>query len=178
MVHTFATREEAAIFASAMRAEGYYADILDEGMGSIYGPLAIGGIRVIVSEESAENDGDDSYTVPSPPAESDDGELLTTLRLFVVGLVACGLVVLVIALLAAFANQPGGLLWELIRLLKYPLVIGLAFAAMGPSMIGFTRWLRDERTYAGSGWLRWLLLVVILTMLLPTVWSWCVGGYP
>ena len=39
MIHTFATREEAAIFASAMRSDGYLAEILDEGMGSIYGSV-------------------------------------------------------------------------------------------------------------------------------------------
>ncbi len=171
MVHTFATREEAAIFASAMRAEGYYAGILDEGMGAIYGPLAIGGIRVIVSDESAENEGDESSAVQTlPPTESNDGELLTTVRLLVVGVAACGLVILAIALLAAFSNQPGGLLRELGHLLKYPLVIGLAFAAMGPAMAGFTRWLRGEEVSEGSALLRWLLLALLIPFLILVAW--------
>jgi hypothetical protein len=182
MVHTFATHEDAAIFASAKRAEGYHAEILDEGMSWIYGPLAIGGIRVMVSEEAIpnEHDGEEQdVVVPPPPwVARNDGEFLTTVRLLVVSVVAFGLAVLAITLLAAFSNQPGGLMLELIHLLKYPLAIGLAFALMGPAMVGFTHWLRDERLSQGSGWLRWLLLGILLAMLSLTVWSWCVGGFP
>jgi hypothetical protein len=54
---------DAAIFAGSMRQEGHYAEIIDEACGLIYGPLAVGGVRVIVSEEAL---GDDDPEPPMP----------------------------------------------------------------------------------------------------------------
>ena len=167
MVHTFATREEAAIFASAMRSDGYFADILDEGMGSIYGPLSIGGIRVIVSDErieSAANEAESNELSP-PTAKPEGGEFLTILRMVVVAVIVLGLSVVAIMLLSAFSEDPGGLARWLIEALKYPLIVGLAFAIMGPLMGGFTRWLRGERNSRVTGWLRWVV-VILLSLLL------------
>ncbi len=48
MILRFATYEEAGIYAAWMRSEGHYAAVLDENMGFIWGPLAIGGFRVVV----------------------------------------------------------------------------------------------------------------------------------
>lgn len=173
MVHTFATHEDAAIFAAAKRAEGYHAEILDEGMGMLYGPLAIGGIRVIVSEEAIPIDDEEEKpdsTVPLPAMEkSEDGEFLKTVRMLAVGIVAIGLVALVIMLLSVFSNNPGGLLLELVHLLKYPLVIGVVFAVMGPFMLDFTRWLRGEKVSADGGILRWLLLAALIPFLLLVI---------
>ena len=173
MVHTFATREEAAIFASAMRSDGYLAEILDEGMGSIYGPLTIGGIRVLVSDESigdADDGGETEFTVPPPPdVKPDDGEFLTVLRLLTVGIAALGLAVVVVMLLSAHARNPGELVRTLFRVLKYPLMIGLAFAVMGPWMGDFTRWLRGEPSGEGQRYLRWLLLALLIPFLLLVV---------
>jgi hypothetical protein len=172
MVHTFATHEEAAIFASAMRAKGYHAEILDEGMASVYGPLTIGGIRVLVSKESAGND-DGFYEtdamVPPPPGAEPDGEILRLVRLLVVGVAALGLIILVILLLSAYSRNPGGLLWVLIEVLIFPLIIGLAFALMGPFMGSFTRFVRGEPLAVGWKYLRWLLLALIIPYLLLAV---------
>jgi hypothetical protein len=171
MIHTFATREEAAVFATAMRADGYIADILDEDMASIYGPLAIGGVRVLVSDQPLEEEVNvdmeaTAYTGSPPPEENKDGELLRTLRLFAVGVVGIGLLTLVITLLSVFANDPGGLARVLWQMLKVPLAIGLAFAIMGPWMIHFTRWLRGERVSTGGGILRWLLLALLVPLII------------
>ncbi len=165
MIHTFGTREEAAIFAATMRSEGYFAEILDEGMGAIYGPLAIGGIRVLVSEQPIATEPDDalqeSTDRPLHEPASGDGEFRQTVRFFTVGLVAFGLIALALFILAGTRNSPESIVRLLTPVLKYLLVLGLAFAVLGPLMGGFTRWLRGESTSAATGCLRWLLLVVI-----------------
>jgi hypothetical protein len=172
MVHTFATHEDAAIFASAMRAKGYHAEILDDVMASIYGPLTIGGIRVLVSEESVGNvdeNAEAEFATPPPPAAKPDGEFLTMVRLLVVGVAALGLVILVILLLSAHSRNPGGLLWVLFEIMFFPLVIGLAFALMGPCMGSFTRFLRGEPLGPGWKYVRWLLLAMLIPVLLLAV---------
>ncbi|MCU0776943.1 MAG: hypothetical protein MUF86_04670 [Akkermansiaceae bacterium] len=169
MFHTFATREEAAIFASAMRAEGYFAAILDEGMGSIYGPLTIGGIRVLVSDEPLPAAVDQAGGPQAPADKAEDGELLKTLRLLVVGLAGFGLLVLAVALLSVTSQDPVGLLRMLYHFLKFPLLVGLAFAVMGPCMAGFTRFVRGESMGEGWRYLRWLLLALLIPFLLLAV---------
>lgn len=169
MFHTFATHEEAAIFASAMRSEGYFAEILDEGMGPIYGPLTIGGIRVLVSDEPLQDAVDQAGGPQATSDKAEDGEFLKTLRLLAVGLAGFGLLVLAVALLSVTSGDPAGMLRMLFHFLKFPLLIGLAFAVMGPCMGDFTRFVRGEPL--GEGWkcLRWLLLALLLPFLLLAV---------
>jgi hypothetical protein len=169
MIHTFATREEAAIFASAMRSDGYFAGILDEGMGSIYGPLTIGGIRVLVSDEPHEDAEDQAGGPQALSEKADDGEFLNTLRLLVVGLVGLGLAVLAVMLLSVTSEDPVGLLRRLLDFLKFPVLIGLAFAVMGPCMGDFTRFVRGEPLEEGWKDLRWLLLALLIPFLLLAV---------
>jgi hypothetical protein len=166
MIHTFSSREEAAIFASAMRSDGYYADILDEGMGSIYGPLAIGGIRVVVSDEPLADTLDES----GASGKVEDGEFLKTLRLSVVGVVVLGLALIGIMLLSITSQDPAGLARLLYHALKYPLLLALAFAVLGPLMEGFTHWLRGESSGEGQRYLRWLLLALLIPLLLLLAW--------
>jgi hypothetical protein len=166
MIHTFSTREEAAIFASAIRSDGYFAEILDEGMGSIYGPLAIGGIRVLVSDEPLEDAVDEEAGAQELSGKADDGELLNTARMMVVGLVGFGLAVVVVFLLSTTSQDPAGLARKLYDYLKIPVLMGLAFAIMGPLMGDFTRWLRGEPLGEGLWYLRLLLLVVLIPFLL------------
>lgn len=169
MVHTFATRDEAAIFASAMRAKGNHAEILDEGMASVYGPPSIEAIGVLVSIGSAGNDDgfyETEVMVPPPPAAEPDDEILTLVRLLVVGVAALGLIILVIQLLSAYSGNPGGLLWFMCEMLVFPLIFVLLFALMGPFMESFTRFMRSKPLGEGWGCLRWLLLAFVIPFLL------------
>lgn len=165
MIHTFGTREEAAIFAAAMRSEGRFAEIFDEEMGSIYGPLAIGGIRVLVSDQASEEPegGANGERIENPMAGStpEGGVFLQALRLFTVSLVACGLIALVLFMLSGASQSPDFVTRFLVGVLKYPLILGLVFAVMGPWMGSFTRWLRGEREPTDTGCLRWLFLALI-----------------
>lgn len=55
MVHTFSTIEQAYIFAAQKRDEGFYAEVLDESTSALWGPAAVNGVRVIVSESQGED---------------------------------------------------------------------------------------------------------------------------
>ena len=72
MLHRFGTYEEAALFVSLKRDQGYYAQILHEHVSVLWGPLATGGVAAWVSECAAE-DGDEvadmQIRVPSLPKE-------------------------------------------------------------------------------------------------------------
>jgi len=87
MIHRFATYEEAGIYAGAMRSDGYYAAILDENMGFIYGPIAVGGFRVIVSDEPVE----DEEPLAPTPAPMDPA--FDAIRLMVVAFVSLGILI-------------------------------------------------------------------------------------
>jgi len=56
MLHRFGTYEEAALFVSMKRSEGWYAEILHEHAAAFWGPLAMTGVAVWVSEEAADED--------------------------------------------------------------------------------------------------------------------------
>jgi hypothetical protein len=169
MFHTFATHEEAAIFASAMRSEGYFAEILDEGMGPIYGPLTIGGIRVLVSDEALGDSVDETAGPQALSGKADDGEFLRILRLLAIGLAGFGLAVVAVMLLAVTSQDPMGFLRMLFHSLKFPVLIGLVFAVMGPCMGDFTRFVRGEPLGEGWRYLRWLLLALLIPFLLLAV---------
>lgn len=182
MVHTFATREDATIFASAMRADGYHAEVMDDCMGSIYGPLAIGGIRVIVSDApitGGDDDGDGEFTLPPPPQKAADGEFRATVRLLVVGVAGLGLIMVALSLLWVvlrlihwFTESPIDAALAVFHLLKVPLGIVLSFVLLGPCMPAFTRWMRGERVSEGDGILRWLLLAALVPLLLLVIALW------
>jgi len=169
MIHTFATREEAAIYASAMRSEGHFAEVLDEGMGAIYGPLAIGGIRVLASDEPFDDALDPAEAGELggghlSAGEAAGGEFQRGLRLFVVSLVAFGL--LVGLLLPLATETPRGAATMLFHSLKIPLVLALSFVLLGPLMAGFTRLLRGEQESGAARVIRWLLLAALIPLLL------------
>lgn len=64
MIKQFASFESAAFYAAQKREEGFYAEILDEGTGFLYGPIASGGFRVVISEFAVEEGEDPPIYVP------------------------------------------------------------------------------------------------------------------
>ena len=172
MIHTFATHEDAAIFASAKRAEGRYAEILDECMSGIYGPPAIGGIRVILSEEALPEAGEDDIPPPSWMG-SRDGELANTVRMFVVGFTAIGLGVVALRLIRDLiflirytADDPLAGTSALLDLFQFPLILALSIMSLTPLMCGITRWLRDGDTPRGAALFRWMFLALLILFLI------------
>ena len=138
----FPTYEEASIYAGVMQSDGHFAAILDESMGFMYGPLAIGGFRVIVSEEPV-------VESEEPPGEGPiEGAVLNFLRLLVGAFVALGLAVGI------------GILWKAAgdSFVTGLLVLAAAVAGwlgicliLGSLMTPFTRALRDDSSI--FGWL-------------------------
>lgn len=56
MIHKFRTYEEASLFVSKMRSEGKFARILDDALGTMWGGAVIGSVRVVVGDETPEDD--------------------------------------------------------------------------------------------------------------------------
>ncbi|MBK1856037.1 hypothetical protein JO972_13785 [Verrucomicrobiaceae bacterium 5K15] len=90
MLLRFHTYEEACLFAAMKRAEGYFAEVIHENFGHVYGQLASNGVAVILSEEAAP----EGVTVPvSERRDSLLGELGKVAGMF------------------AILGMLGGLLW-------------------------------------------------------------------
>jgi len=64
MVKQFTTFESAAFYVAEKRREGFFAEILDEGTGFLYGPIASGGFRVVTSDFAVEDGEDPPIYVP------------------------------------------------------------------------------------------------------------------
>ncbi|MEI6604061.1 MAG: hypothetical protein WCP35_02040 [Verrucomicrobiota bacterium] len=174
MIIRFNTYEEASIYAGVMQADGHFAEILDECSGFMYGPLAIGGFRVIATEEPV-------VVAEGPPATGPlESALLNFLRLLVSAFVAFGLT-LGIGLLS---QEGGGFLLVVLLALVAASAgwLGLCLI-MAPLMIPFTRALRDEKSAFGGlikGTIaclfagQYLFIIVALIYLLL---SWLVGAF-
>ncbi len=91
MIQKFGSYEEASFFVEEKRAQGYHAEILNEGTGFLWGPRTVGGFRVQVSDQPGE--------FPSP-SELDDSSWITRVcRIAFVVFLISGTVILGITLL-------------------------------------------------------------------------------
>ena len=143
MIHRFATYEDASIYAGIMRSEGYFAAILDESMGSIWGPLATVGIRVIVSDEPVEEDEED---MPPVPSERPFDSLIRAARLTALAVAGIGILLLALMILKFPLDYLSILIEHLI-----PLAIAFFFGCLIiPLVEPFNRALRDESSAFGS----------------------------
>ncbi|MCX6873336.1 MAG: hypothetical protein NTW21_05940 [Verrucomicrobia bacterium] len=142
MIVRFATYEEASIYAGMMQADGHFAAVLDESMGFIYGPLAIGGFRVLVTEEPVAE-------TEEPPGDGPlESAVLNFLRLLVTALVVLCLAI-GLGVYCRFGGEfaiPGLLVLAVLS----GAWLGICLV-LGPLMGPFTRALRDEQS--PFGWL-------------------------
>lgn len=166
MVRMFGTWEEAALFASYMRSEGYFASLLDECVAPLYGPAAVGGIRVLLSDspvtDDTENPDKELHETESPPPAPPDGELIQIIRLATVSLAAFGLIVMGFYISLSVLHIPGGLVSILLLSLAFPALLGILFLSMIPAISPLTRSLRSSMEEGTAGWFFWLALFLLL----------------
>ncbi|HEY1121858.1 MAG TPA: hypothetical protein VGE67_09665 [Haloferula sp.] len=158
MIARFDTWEKASIFAVEMQEEGRHAVILDEGTCFLWGPPAIGGVRVMVSDIVLDEDGE------WPEVETTENEFLNALRTLIAAFAASSPALLfgVLAIERARDHErpPTDSLEVLITVLLTAGVAG-AIAVMGTMMPAFTRFIRDEDRLASR--------VVRLLVALPCI---------
>lgn len=137
----FDTYEAASIFVGVMQADGHFAAILDESMGFIYGPMAIGGFRVIATDEPVE-------ATEEPPGEGAiEGAVLNFLRLAVGAFIVLGLAVGIgIVWKAAGDSFMTGLFLLAAAVAGW---LGICLA-LGLLMVPFTKTLRDDSSLFGG----------------------------
>jgi hypothetical protein len=170
MVHTFGTWEEAALYSSFMRSEGYFTAVFDECSASLYGPPAVGGIRVFVSDEPLAEVADDmTYTITEHeihPSSLNGEGVMDAIRLATISLVAFGLLVLAYILMQSAHYVPGGLLGILLSLLAYPALLGFLFLSLVPGLGPLTRCVRESRENGCTGWLFWFVMLLLFSKIL------------
>lgn len=164
MISRFYNFEEASIYAARMRSEGRYAEILDGTMSSMWGPLAVGGVRVIVSDAPVEDD--------TPPAEGEKtawGELFDAIRMAVVFFAAAGLVTGVVI----FMRSGEPIAWFSKIVVFLPFASALVALALVPFFIRLTAVLRDAGSPVGR-FLRWFVaaLVILNLLYMLAVFAW------
>lgn len=84
MILRFANHEDAAMAAAKLRDEGHFAELCDDSSAALWGPGAVGGVRVITTGAPVE----DMNELPSPSRPA--GVIWNVMRLIVAaaGLVA------------------------------------------------------------------------------------------
>lgn len=65
MIYRYQNYETAALAVAKLRAEGYYATISNDSVASLWGPGAVGGVRVVASDEPIEDA--DVVSLPDSP---------------------------------------------------------------------------------------------------------------
>jgi len=101
MIEKFSTLREATFFVEQKRAEGFLAEIQNENVAQLWGPLAAGGYRVWVSDERIDPDDElDPEDLSATAAESiDSGAADQWIRIIVIGFLLLGALSLVANLL-------------------------------------------------------------------------------
>lgn len=159
MIVRFDTWERASVFAAKMQSEGRHAVILDGGVSFLWGPLAVGGVRVAVSDIVLDEDGE------WPAMETMESELANVLRGLVAAFAVSGPVLLLANLALERARDSERHPRDPVEVLATVLLVaGVAgaFAVMGPMMPAFTRFLRDDERLAS----RLVRLLVVLLFLI------------
>ena len=138
-----------------MQEEGRHAVILDEGVCFLWGPSAMGGVRVMVPDIVLDEDGE------WPEIETAENEFANGLRALVAAFGASAPLLLfgVLAIERArdLERPPRDPVEVLMTVLLIAGVVG-AIAMLGPMMPAFTRFLRDEERLAS----RVVRLLVVL----------------
>lgn len=162
MIVRFDTWERAIVFASKTQAEGRHSVVLDSGVCFLWGPIAMGGVRVAVSEIVIEEDGE------WPEIEAKESELAPVVRLLVAALALGGPLVGLVFAMAERARDQERRPEDAIEMLIFVLVVAgsaAAFAVLGSMMPAFTRFLRSDELVA-SRLLRLLIALLFLASLL------------
>ena len=79
MLLRFYTYEEACLFTAMKRADGFFAEVIHQNAGHIWGNMVVDGFAVIVSEEAAP----EGVVVPVPevPSISEEAKMVAMLGL-------------------------------------------------------------------------------------------------
>ncbi|RYD65862.1 MAG: hypothetical protein EOP83_06425 [Verrucomicrobiaceae bacterium] len=156
MIVRFDPWEEASIFTVEMQEEGRHAVILDEGVCFLWGPPAVGGVRVMVSDIVLDEDGE------WPEVETVENEFANALSALIAAFGASAPLLLFGVFALERARDLEGPARDPVEVLVTVLLIaGVAgaIAVMGSMMPAFTRFIRDEE--------RLLTRVVRLLIVLP-----------
>lgn len=170
MMRTFATWEDAGLFASYMRSEGYFAEVLDQGASSLYGPAAIGGIRVLLSDEpvtAIENPdggaGDPAEEDGIPPmAVADEGEAARLFRMLIVGWVVISMIVVLRGFLVVAQESPVGVLPFVWPAIASAVLCAGSWLALVPAIPHICSSIRKSQESGGYGLLFWWVILFLL----------------
>lgn len=164
MIHRFATFETAALFATLKRDQGYFAEVLHEHVGFLWGPLAMSGFSVLVSEFAADDGEEVPAPEPSPPSAFD--ELSAALVCATLAIPAVSLLWIVVAILRDLIHYPQEMLIVAVVSLL-PVAIVIVFLCwFGWWLSGLTRIYRnpDHRFHgvvdSAHAVLAWLLILL------------------
>jgi hypothetical protein len=110
----FPNYESACLAVTKLRDEGHFAEVCDVACSSIYGAAAIGGVRVIASDEPIPEDLEETSqeieSEPDPDVEPEPPSVLEDIGNMVRGVVfALGMLVplaMTVALISFFINKP------------------------------------------------------------------------
>lgn len=91
MIRRFPTYESACLFAAEQRAEGHFAQVLDDIVGTMWTPATVGGVRVLTSDQPVSED--------SPALPAGDSTLMRFVRILTLAIASTVPAFLLLALI-------------------------------------------------------------------------------
>jgi|GEM_PF-7046192 len=162
MIHRFHNPETASLFAAKLRSEGHFARVLDTHVSHLWGPLPMGGARVLASPEPVPD--------AAPPTIPGSRLFMPLMRTLVVAWVPCAIGLGIATLMRspprhARPLDPSGLVAVA--------VCAVACLAVSLAMIRWTR--HDRLRPAGAAMHRfwfWFVVFYYGHPLLFSLWYW------
>ncbi len=163
VMHKFFNQDQACLLLSRMRADGHRAYLLDQGTGWIWGPIAVGGIRVAVYELTEEE-----QEIEVPPAPKPTRDIFPEwISLAGLAFVATGLVGGMMFLLREAESGDFSIIEPLKFISLYVIAPAVFTLLLMPVILGCTSALRTPGSPLGMG-LRmfvWAYIVIWFGML-------------
>jgi hypothetical protein len=145
LIYRFHNHTDAAMWACRMRDEGHRAYLLDETTSWLWGPLAVGGIRVAVYPQDPDAEHIPDESPPPPPCHQlPDGCTIFTLAILAFGLL----------------SQLVAVLYGILAFTIYAGVAIIAGLLLMPMMLAMVRNIRER-----PPWMRIILWLVVIFMI-------------
>lgn len=151
LIYRFHNHTDAAMWACRMRADGHRAYLLDETTSWLWGPLAVGGIRVAVypQDPEAPEEATEEIAPPPPLIHLPDGCTIFTLALIAFGLL----------------GQLVAVLFGVLAMAIYVGMVTLVGLLLMPMLLAMVRGIRNRHAWSSS-----LLWLVVLMLILAVFW--------
>ncbi|MDP0492005.1 MAG: hypothetical protein Q7Q71_13225 [Verrucomicrobiota bacterium JB023] len=149
----FSNHFEAMVAAAELRNEGYSVEIYDESVAALWGPMSVGGVRMVVEPIEGAKTNEEVDTI-----EASDRPIDNVLRWIVASILVCGGLFLLSGLVLNFVSNPAR--FSTLFLLTTLLAVG--YLGIVSLIAEFTRKLVTHPLVVAAGALVWVAAKLLI----------------